>query len=232
MLKSFLAYPLVAAATLALAAACAPSAPAPASPAAQAPAAAQPTTAPSAASAPAAAGTPATFKLEDSEARYVVNETLANRPTPNDAIGATKDITGAISLNAQGQPVAADSKITVNVTNLKSDQQGRDNYLRRTTLRTEQYPTVTFVAKSIEGLKYPLTSGEVNFKMSGDLTVKDVTFPVTWAVTGTSTATSVKGKAVTTFTFADIKTDKPSVAVLLSVADTIRLELDFTVTKN
>ena len=116
--------------------------------------------------------------------------------------------------------------------NLKSDQQGRDNYLRRTTLKTEQYPTVTFVAKSIEGLKYPLTAGDVNFKMSGDLTVKDVTFPVTWTVTGAATATSVKGKAVTTFTFADIKTEKPSVALVLGVADNIRLELDFTATKS
>ena len=37
------------------------------------------------------------------------------------------------------------------------------------------------------------------------------------------------GKAATAFTFKDFAIDQPRVPVVLSVADTIRLELDFTI---
>jgi hypothetical protein len=36
------------------------------------------------------------------------------------------------------------------------------------------------------------------------------------------------GKAATSFTFKDFAIDQPRVPVVLSVADTIKLELDFT----
>ncbi len=216
--------PVTAALALSLITGCASpqpaAAPAPAAP--QPGAATQPSTTP---------GTPAVaLKLDgqNSEARYVVNETLANRPLPSDAIGTTKAVSGTLAFDSKGQVVPGQSKIVVNVQNLTSNANGRDNYLRRNTLKTDQYPDVTFMLRSTEGMPFPLpSSGTISFKLLGDLTVRDATTPVVWNVSATMNGGAAEGKASTSFTFADVKLDKPSVALVLSVADTIRLEIDF-----
>src|SRR6476660_9839471 len=74
------------------------------------------------------------------EARYRVREQLAGFDLPKDAIGATKDITGRILIGADGKVVKDSSRITVQLSELKSDQTRRDNFLRRSTLETNKYP--------------------------------------------------------------------------------------------
>ncbi len=221
--------PVTAAFALTLATTCASPQPpgvAPAAPqAGAASSATQPSTTTAAPGAPAVA---LTLDGQNSQARYVVNETLANRPLPSDAIGATKAVSGTLAFDSTGQVVSAQSKIVVNVQNLTSNANGRDNYLRRNTLKTDQYPDVTFAPKSAEGMTFPLpASGNVSFKLLGDLTVRDVTTSVVWHVSATMNGSAAAGKASTSFAFADVKLDKPSVALVLSVADTIRLEIDF-----
>lgn len=166
---------------------------------------------------------------DQSEARYRVTEQLANLNLPNDAIGKTKNISGAIVLDADGQVDPAESGFVVDVSTLQSDQSRRDNFLRRSTLQTEQYPTVTFVPKAISGLPWPLPeTGDFNFQMTGDLTIRDVTREVTWTVTGTLENGTAVGQAVTQFTFADFNLDQPRVPIVLSIVDEINLELDVT----
>jgi hypothetical protein len=41
----------------------------------------------------------------------------------------------------------------------------------------------------------------------------------------------MNGKALTAFTFKDFEIDQPKVPVVLSVADTIKLELDFSLVR-
>jgi hypothetical protein len=55
-----------------------------------------------------------------------------------------------------------------------------------------------------------------------------VTRPTTWNVTARFNGNQITGSATTAFTFADFELTQPRVPVLLSVADTIRLEYDFT----
>jgi hypothetical protein len=63
--------------------------------------------------------------------------------------------------------------------------------------------------------------------MTADLTVRDVTRPTIWKGTAQFANGRITGSATTSFTFADIQMEQPRVPVLLSVADTIRLEIDF-----
>jgi polyisoprenoid-binding protein YceI len=62
----------------------------------------------------------------------------------------------------------------------------------------------------------------------GNMTVHGVTKPTTWHVTAEAKNGLVTGNATTQFTFSDFSLSEPRVPVLLSVADSIKLEYDFT----
>ncbi|CAN5142620.1 hypothetical protein BH09GEM1_BH09GEM1_19880 [soil metagenome] len=162
------------------------------------------------------------------EARYRVREQLMGANLPNDAIGTTTQVSGSILAYADGRIVKDSSKIIVNITTLKSDKDRRDGYVQRRTMETDKYPTVGFVPTSVRGFKGPLpASGPVTFELLGDLTVHGSTHPAVWQVTAHADGQDVAGTATTAFTFRDINLDQPRVSVVLSVADTIKLEYDF-----
>ena len=116
---------------------------------------------------------------EGSEALYRINEQLARRDLPNDAVGTTSEIEGQIVFSAAGTVDAERSKITVGVGSLRSDSDRRDSYIQRNSLESNQYPEVIIAVKEVPGLSWPLpTSGEVSFEMVGDLTIRDQTRPV------------------------------------------------------
>lgn len=166
-----------------------------------------------------------------SEALYRINEQLARRDLPNDAVGTTSDIEGEIVFSADGTVDAERSKITVGVRSLRSDSDRRDSYIRGRSLESDQYPDVTIAVTEIRGLSWPLpTSGEASFEMVGDLTIRDQTRPVTWETTATFTDAGVEGLAKTVVTFEQYQMTKPRVAIVLSVADEIRLEINFVAT--
>lgn len=162
------------------------------------------------------------------EARYRVREQLLGANLPNDAVGTTTQVSGSILVYADGRIVKDSSKIIVNITTLKSDKDRRDGYVQRRTMETDKYPTVEFVPTSVRGFKGPLpASGPVSFELLGDLTVHGKTNPAVWQVTAHADGQDVAGTATTAFTFKDISLDQPKVPVVLSVADTIKLEYDF-----
>jgi len=163
------------------------------------------------------------------EARYRIREQLVGVDLPNDAIGVTSDVTGGIAFDAAGNLVPGSSKFIVNVTGLKSDKDRRDGYVRGRILETSQYPTVELTPTSIRGLALPLpTSGNKTFQIVGELTVHGVTKPTTWNVTASFDNGRVSGAAATSFLFSDFGLNQPRVPVVLSVADSIKLEYTFS----
>ena len=166
------------------------------------------------------------------EARYRVREQLAGVNLPNDAVGTTTQIAGSILAYADGRIVRDSSRIVVTITSLKSDKDRRDGYVQRRTMETDKYPTVEFVPSSVRGFTGPLpASGPVTFELLGDLTVHGNTRPAAWKVTAHADGQDVAGTATTAFTFRDIGLEQPRVPVVLSVADTIKLEYDFRVAR-
>ena len=167
-----------------------------------------------------------------SEARYRVREQLAFLDFPNDAVGVTQDVEGTLVLGPDGAVSPEDSLIRVDLSTLQSDEDRRDNYVRNRTLATGQYPHTEFVPTTISGLQWPLPStGEASFSITGDMTVRDVTREVTWETTAQFGEDRITGTATTDFTFDDFDLSVPSVAVVLSVENNIRLEIDFVLQK-
>ena len=164
---------------------------------------------------------------EQSEVRYRVREQLVGLSFPNDAVGATSAVEGGVAFDVRGRVLREASRLTVDLRTLRSDEARRDNYLRRNTLETERYPTVTFVPTEARRLPFPLPqSGSVPFELLGDLTVKEVTRQVTWEATASFDGPRVTVRARTAFRFGDFGLPVPRVSVVLSVEDDIKLEAD------
>ena len=177
-----------------------------------------------------ATGAPAfEFSLgEGTEARFKVEEVLA-RTGFKVATGVTDEVSGSIVFDAHGG-IADESRIAVQAGTLTTDSNRRDGYVRDRTLETDTYPEVVFEPTAVSGLPIPLidAAGSHEFTITGDLTIKDQTREVTWdAMAEFGEDGAVSGLASVEFTFDDFGMAKPSVAVVLSVEDTIRLEIDF-----
>ncbi len=161
-------------------------------------------------------------------ARYRVRERLVGHDLPTDAIGETKSLTGAIAFDSSGKVIRQGSKFVVDAGTFVSDKDRRDGFVRGRLLEAEQYPSIVLIPTDIRGVALPLpTSGTLPIEMTGDLTVHGVTRPTTWKGSAKFQDGRITGSAATAFTFNDIQMEQPRVPVLLSVADTIRLEIDF-----
>jgi len=166
---------------------------------------------------------------QQSEARYRAREQLLGRSLPNDAVGRTQAIEGQIALTADGKIDSQRSRFTVDLTTLRSDETRRDNYIKQNTLEVAKYPTADFQPTEVQGLPWPLpTNGQASFQLVGNLTVHGVTKPVTWNVQASFDGTRITGTAITQVTFQDFAMTPPRVPIVLSLEDTITLELDFT----
>jgi polyisoprenoid-binding protein YceI len=164
-----------------------------------------------------------------SAARYRVRERLMGHDFDNDAIGETKNLTGAISFDSNGRVIRDVSKFMVDAGSFVSDKDRRDGFVRGRLLEADEYPMVVLVPTTVRGMTIPLpATGSRPFEMRGDLTVRGVTRPTTWNGTVQFKDGAVSGSAATAFTFDDIRMEQPRVPVLLSVADTIRLEINFS----
>lgn len=160
-------------------------------------------------------------------ARYLVGEQLARLDVPIDAIGETTRVSGTIVFEDDGNVVSEQSKITVWLPGLRSDEDRRDRWARNELFNVSEYPNAEFTVSSISGLSWPLPdSGTQSFQLAGDLTVRDVSKPVSWDVTAEFSGGAVSGQAKTVVTFDQFELSKPTFAFIISVEDEIRLELD------
>ncbi|SDF55854.1 YceI family protein [Terriglobus roseus] len=165
--------------------------------------------------------------IEGSSASYRVTEQLAGIDFPNEAVGTTTGVTGMLQLMPDGS-LAPNSKLVVDLKGLTSDQGMRDGYIRNRTLETDKFPDAVFVPTSITGVpKMVPSTGQVGVALTGNLTIHGVTKPVTFKGIATldPRSSTVAGRALTTFTFADFNLTKPTLARLMSVDDKITLEL-------
>jgi polyisoprenoid-binding protein YceI len=83
------------------------------------------------------------------------------------------DFDGTIHLDAT-EPAKSTAKLTIAVASVATGQQKRDDHLRSADFfDVEKYPKMTFVSTEAEQLD------EETYRLTGDLTIKEVTRPVT-----------------------------------------------------
>jgi len=197
------------------------------------------TTAPAATNVPAAtaataSGTTAqasepvtlTISQDESQVRFVIDEVLNN--APKTVVGTTNQVAGEILVDPQNLGQTRVGVIQVGARTLTTDSDFRNRAIKNQILQTDQYEYITFTPKQIVGIPQTATVGtSYTFQIAGDLTIRDVTKPVTFDVTASAPSESrVEGKASTTINYADYGISIPQVPQVASVADQVRLELD------
>jgi polyisoprenoid-binding protein YceI len=168
-----------------------------------------------------------------SKATVRVHEQLVGVSLPSDAVLTATGATGTFQLNADGT-FSSDSNITIDLTTLASDQRDRDNFVKRSTLETPQFPKAEFVPTKVTGLALPLpASGSFTFTLAGRMTIHGTTKEVTFDVTAKRDGANLTATATAnpTWTFEDFGMRAPSVPFrVVSVNDEIRLSVDIVAT--
>ncbi|GAB4202805.1 MAG: YceI family protein [Roseiflexaceae bacterium] len=177
----------------------------------------------------AAAAAPQIFEIvpTESEARFLIDEVL--RGSPVTVVGTTNQVAGQIAIDPSNPASAQVGTIQVNARTIVTDNDFRNRAIKNAILQTDQYEFVTFKPTSISGLPASVAANTpFTFQMIGDLTVRDVTKPVTFDVTVTPiSATELKGSAKTSLLYRDLGLNIPDSPSVDTVADEVRLELDF-----
>lgn len=177
---------------------------------------------------------PWTFTIDgSSKATVRVREVLAQIRAPGDAVLTATGLKGIVTLNADGS-FTPTSKITLDLSGLRSDSNQRDGYVKDNVLEIRRFPTAELVPTRATGLTLPLPlSGDIAFTLAGTMTVHGVTKEVTFAVKATRegarlTATATADPA---WKFGDFGMTIPRVVSVLSIEDDIRIEVGLVATE-
>lgn len=168
---------------------------------------------------------------EQSQAQYAVEEEFFGQAIPFvTAVGKTNAIDGSVTLDfADGGVSIASSTFTVDLSMLKSDSGRRDRAIRERWLESSKYPQATFVATSVESLPPDADFGkDVAFQVTGDMTIRDTTKPLTWDMTAKLDGETLTGSASTFLYMNDFGFDAPDVAGILKVTDGVTITVQFT----
>ncbi|HZU75562.1 MAG TPA: YceI family protein [Dehalococcoidia bacterium] len=167
----------------------------------------------------------------NSQAAYTVREKLAQLPAPSDAVGTTSAITGDLYLTQSGIAPSPPSTFTVDLTTLKSDAPQRDNFIKRASLQTSQFPNATYTITGIDGFPTNYQEGtQVNVTLHGTFTVHGVSQPLDW--TGQAQYANGTLEAVVS---TDFKMEQfnitPPVTPVATATDGVHLDLHIFLTR-
>ena len=171
-----------------------------------------------------------TIDSSSSKATFTIDEVLFGNP--NTVVGETDKVAGQFLVNAQDPSKSQVGEIKIDVSTLVTDNDLRNRTLQGRILQTDtaanQY--ATFVAKSITGLPESIAVGQqVSFKITGDLTIHQVTKTVTFdATVKVVSDKQITGTASTTVKYSDFGISIPDVPSVTGVGDTVKLALTFT----
>ena len=149
------------------------------------------------------------------------------------AVGTTQAIEGRFQFDPE-RPTApvGENTFAVRVNTLMSNQKKRDDYLREVRddgPSFDAYPLATFRATAIDGSSESNASGrELNLKLTGDLTVREITKREVFEVKAQLTGDTLAGVATTRFLLTEFGIGPIDFPPLLAVADAIGIEVQFT----
>ena len=131
---------------------------------------------------------------------------------------------GEILVDRENPQNSSIGVVSADISQFKSDNQRRDNAIRERFLQSSQYPIVEFSPQDIQGLPETYEQGqEITFQVSGDLTIRDVTKPVTFDVKMVGNGDTITGEATTTILMSDYGFGPISIAGILNTEDEVKV---------
>ncbi|MEM7027980.1 MAG: YceI family protein [Chloroflexota bacterium] len=174
---------------------------------------------------------------EESNASYIVDEEFLGGALGKlgiaagevDVIGSTQTLEGQLQLNLADLSAAlGTNRFTVNLSTLKTDEDRRDNWIQENGPEFGKFSLAEFVATSLSDTPTSYNDGdEVQFKMNGDLTIRDITNAVTFDVSAKLEGDTLSGTATVPLLMSDFGIDPPNFANTLTVKDAFEVSVDF-----
>jgi polyisoprenoid-binding protein YceI len=172
-----------------------------------------------------------TFQIDpsQSEARFLIDEVLMG--SPKTVVGVTTLVSGMVNVNLSDIHQSTIGLIQIDASDFRTDDAMRNRAIRRFILQSsrEEYRYITFTPTAITGLPTQAQVGDaLSFQVTGDLKIREVVNPVTFAVDLTiDSEMQVHGLAKTTVTRTAFALNIPSVPGVANVADEVPLEFQF-----
>jgi polyisoprenoid-binding protein YceI len=150
------------------------------------------------------------------------------RGSPFRVVATNSEVAGQIRVDPADLSTAEIGTIVIGAQTFATDSGNRDRAIRGPILDSDTFQTIQFVPTSIEGLSGSAGTGEVSeFAVTGDLTVKDTTAPVTFAVSAVLTDGGLEGSAEATVSRETYGLEIPSVPSVADVGDEVLIRIDF-----
>ena len=155
---------------------------------------------------------------EGSEATFTVNEKLNWLDLPNDAVMRTSTLSGKVYLDGQN------SVVDIDLHSMTSDNDRRDNYVRRRMF--PDHRVATFTVANLGELPNPFTVGEViTREVPGQLTIAGITKPITFEVEARLDPEQLFILGRATFTWEELEIPPPNIPGRIQVKDEVRVEV-------
>ncbi len=163
----------------------------------------------------------------DSSLVYEVGEVFLNRNNQfNVAVGSSPQIEGEIQIDASNPQNSSIGTITADISQFRSDSPRRDSALQDRFIESARYPTVTFIPTSIEGLPVSYQEGEeIPLVIKGNLTIREVTQPVTFDAIVKLDGSTLSGEATTTILMSDYGFGPIDIGGILKTEDEAKVTL-------
>lgn len=191
-------------------------------------AAAEPTAEVAEPAAPAAALRIFAIDQGASQVRFELDEDLRGERIT--VVGVTDQVAGEIALDPADLSQTQVGTLQINARSLLTDNQFRNRAIQNEILDTGAFEFISFVPTSVDGLPASVAVGDtVQFTISGDLTVRDITQPATFAVEATLVSEGqVTGTASTVILREDFGLTIPQVPNVANVEEEVELYINFT----
>jgi polyisoprenoid-binding protein YceI len=169
--------------------------------------------------------------MEASTASFEINEVL--RGEPKTVVGTTNQVAGQVVVDDGDLGQSQFSEIVINARTFETDSNQRNRAIRGPVILdsgSDANELITFTPTAVEGLDgLEATTGETyEFTVTGDLTIKGVTNPVTFEVTVEMVdEATLEGNATAEVLRTDFGIGIPSVPFVADVTDEVTLNLDF-----
>ena len=164
---------------------------------------------------------------EESEARFSIDEELLGQPKT--VVGVTNAISGEIKVDAANPAASVIGPIQIEAGTFVTDNDRRNGAIRRFILQSNRYQYITFSSTELSGMPDSVAVGdEVEFEVTGDLTVREVTNPVLFIVTlRVISESELSGSAATILVVEDYELRIPDVPSVANVGEEFIVEFDF-----
>lgn len=163
-----------------------------------------------------------TYSLtEASTASFTIDEVL--RGTPTTVVGTSSIVLGEIVYDPSDPASLQIGTILINARDFTTDSSNRNRAIRGPILDADTFEFIEFSPTAIDGFD---GSGST-FTVSGDLTIRDVTHPVTFDVTAAVDGEQVIGTATAVVDRTLWGLDIPNAPGVANVAESVVLTLEF-----